>query len=431
MKLRSHLLSNWMPLLVLALSFTFGCQQKTDLSEFATSQADPLSLHGRIIPGEYILTLKDEAVNPAPPGQKFVPSSPKTVDPHNRHKERTAIEAPRIEFLIQQSEEIFQENELSASSVKQIFPARIPALLISVQDEQDANTLRNDPRIASIEPNRIIALGSSPLIKTPFNPSNGIPGKQQNPYGLHKVGGSRDKSNSSAKAWIVDTGIDLDHEDLNVSVSLGANFTSDPSMDDGHGHGTHVAGIIGAINNGIGVKGVAAGIKVIPVKVLDDQGYGSTADVLAGLIYVASQCRSGDAVNISLGGEASDAIDQAVLDIAATGARVFIAAGNMYQDISMTSPARVNGNRIYTIAASDLYNQFAPYSNYGTGIDWIGPGTDILSTYKDNSYGYYSGTSMAAPHIAGFYLKVSDDIENGIGITMPNGQTKYIPAEDD
>ncbi|MFC6981324.1 S8 family serine peptidase [Microbulbifer taiwanensis] len=122
------------------------------------------------------------------------------------------------------------------------------------------------------------------------------------PWGIGRVGGPVD--GSGRDAWIIDTGIDLNHADLNVDGSRGFSaFTSGPNagVDDGHGHGTHVAGTVGAIDNGIDVVGVAANATVIPVKVLDRRGSGTTSGVIAGVDYVGANAASGDCANMSLG----------------------------------------------------------------------------------------------------------------------------------
>src|SRR5690606_33275660 len=148
---------------------------------------------------------------------------------------------------------------------------------------------------------------------------------------------------------------DLDHPDLNVNTSRGFNaFTSGKdgkSLDDGNGHGSHVAGTIAAINNDVGVIGVAPGATVIPVKVLDSRGSGSYSGIIAGVDHVAANGSNGDVANLSLGGPASAALDNAVKAAAQTGVKFALAAGNESQNANNVSPARVNGANIYTISA--------------------------------------------------------------------------------
>ncbi|MGY5847806.1 S8 family serine peptidase [Salegentibacter sp. HM20] len=208
---------------------------------------------------------------------------------------------------------------------------------------------------------------------------------------------------------MIDSGIDLDHADLNVDASRGFNaFTSGKdgrSADDGNGHGTHVAGTIAAINNDIGVIGVAPGATVIPVKVLDSRGSGSYSGVIAGVDHVAAYGNSGDVANMSLGGPTSDALDQAVLSASQQGIKFVLAAGNESSDANNSSPARVNGSNIYTISAMDSNDNWASFSNYGNPpVDYAAPGVAVKSTWKSGGYNTISGTSMAAPHAAGVLL---------------------------
>lgn len=417
-------------LLLSSMMFQVGCQQEQLFDNQSPTAIDRIDHQGSSIQGEYLVILDNEAASRSGI-QTFIPSSAREVDDMAKIRSIKDDLDQRSQLLRKEGGNILSEHGLSSKAINKVFSGSTLGMSVRLSEE-DAKVLEDDPRIASVEPNRVIALGSSALIRTPFRPSDGKKGKQEVPYGTKLVGGSVNMSNSSRRAWIIDTGIDLDHEDLNVDASVGANFTSESSMDDGHGHGTHVAGIVGAINNGIGSLGVAAGAKVVPVKVLDNQGYGTTEDVLEGLVYVASMANRGDVVNISLGGERSNAIDQAVMNIANQGIRVIIAAGNTYEDANVVSPAGVSGNRIYTVAAIGKNKKFAYFSNFGSDVDYLAPGIDIFSTYKDNSYGYYSGTSMAAPHVAGLYLiggEIETDDDNEI--RMPDGRKRGIPTRDD
>jgi hypothetical protein len=228
-------------------------------------------------------------------------------------------------------------------------------------------------------------------------------GGQVTPWGVEAVGGSEAPTGT---AWIVDTGIDLDHPDLVVDAGRSRNFVSrgKKSADDGHGHGTHVAGTIGAVDNGSGVVGVAPGATVVAVRVLDNSGSGFYSDIIAGVDYAASAAASGDVANMSLGGPASQALDDAVRAAAGAGLRFTLAAGNSATDASTTSPARVDHANVLTVSAVGIGNCLASFSNWGSPVDVAAPGVGVLSTYKGGGTATMSGTSMAAPHVAGLWL---------------------------
>ncbi|NRB52924.1 MAG: S8 family serine peptidase [Saprospiraceae bacterium] len=218
--------------------------------------------------------------------------------------------------------------------------------------------------------------------------------------------------------WVLDTGIDLNHPDLNVRGGVYARsfVPGENTAEDLHGHGTHVAGISAGKNNSFGAKGIAYNAWVVPVKVLNRYGSGSWSGILAGLNHVYRYGIRGDVVNMSLGGSISasappTAVERAIKRLANRGIYVVIAAGNSSKHARGATPARVNGSKIYTIAATQKSpywwaHRFASnYSNYGKPpVDFAAPGSSIYSTYKNGGYGYMSGTSMAAPNFAGALL---------------------------
>jgi subtilisin family serine protease len=248
--------------------------------------------------------------------------------------------------------------------------------------------LQQDPMVSSIEPDQEILLGK---------PTGGTTQPAQTvPWGITRVGGA---GNGAGKtAWVIDSGIDLDHPDLNVDVARSKSFLStSTSPDDQNGHGTHVAGIIAAKNNTIGVVGVAADATVVAVRVLDRRGSGSLSGVKA-------NANTNEVANMSLGGGISTALDAAVLAMSAN-VKVSLAAGNESDNANNHSPARVNGNNIYTVSAMGTGDVWASYSNYGNPpVDFCAPGSSIYSCYKGGTYATMSGTSMAAPHVAGILL---------------------------
>ena len=270
----------------------------------------------------------------------------------------------------------------------------------AVVPEARVTALRADPRVLIVERDGPVSL-IQPIVEA--KPGGGGGGGQTVPWGITRVGGAGDGTGKTA--WIIDTGIDLDHPDLNTTRQCHVNFSTGSSPDDGNGHGTHVAGTIAARNNSIGVVGVAANAYVCAVRVLNNAGSGTWADVVAGVDYVAANGASGDVANMSLGGSGSNAtLEQAVLDASAK-VRFALAAGNNGSNAANFTPARVNGSNIYTVSAVDSRNCVASWSNWGNPpVDYAAPGVSILSTYKGGGTRTLSGTSMAAPHVAGVLL---------------------------
>jgi subtilisin family serine protease len=260
----------------------------------------------------------------------------------------------------------------------------------------DAERLRNDPRVKYVEPDRLITLAVA------GKPGGGST-TESTPWGITRVGGAG--SGVGKVAWIIDTGIDQDHPDLTIDATRSRTFVSNTSSwDDGNGHGTHVAGTIAAIDNNIGVVGVAAGATVVAVRVLATNGSGTYSAIIAGVDYVAANASAGDVANMSLGGPGSSALDDAVRNLASQGVKVAVAAGNDGVDCSNTSPARVNATNVYTVSAIASNGCLTSWSNYGSPVDYAAPGSSILSLWKGGGTRTISGTSMASPHVAGILL---------------------------
>ena len=281
------------------------------------------------------------------------------------------------------------------------FAVRMPA---TTAGSAVAELRRNNPRIASCEQDQVMKAAAPPPGKGPGGGGSTPPAEEPD-WGVLRVGGPG-TAVSGRRAWILDTGIDLDHPDLNTAGQPHANFISrDSSPDDLNGHGTHVAGTIAAVDNEIGVIGVAPGAPVVAVRVLDRRGSGTTSGVIAGVEYVADNASSGDVANMSLTGGASLSLDNAVIAAASRGIRFTLAAGNNGANANNYSPARANGDNIYTVSAFSNGDNWASFSNFGNPpVDYGEPGVSIRSTYKNGGYTTLSGTSMAAPHLAGILM---------------------------
>lgn len=297
----------------------------------------------------------------------------------------------------------FEANRMvsgHAGQVTRLYRYSIRGFATHMSAQAVARMTARNPSIAYCEPDRVIELGP---IREEAKPGGGSSSGQTTPWGITWVRGGL--SGAGKTAWIIDTGIDSTHPDLVVDTSRGHSFVPrETSTEDLNGHGTHVSGTIAARNNGIGVIGVAADATVVPVRVLDRRGSGAYSDVIAGVDWVAQHAAAGDVANMSLGGPADDALDAAVL-AASAKVRFAIAAGNSGADANKYSPARVNGTTVYTVSAFDRNGTFAYFSNYGNPpVDFSEPGVSILSTWKGSGYNTISGTSMAAPHLAGLLL---------------------------
>jgi subtilisin len=223
---------------------------------------------------------------------------------------------------------------------------------------------------------------------------------------------------------VIDTGVDLDHPDLNVYTAGAVNCSKGNSADDGNGHGTHVSGTIGALDNGVGVVGMAPGARIWPVRVLNNAGSGSFSDIICGIDYVAAHAGEIEVANMSLGGAGTDsacgsnrdAMHEAICAAVAAGVTFVVAAGNETDDAKNHVPAAYD--EVITVSAladfnglpgggaaatcrTDVDDTIADFSNYGADVDLIAPGVCIYSTWKGAGYNTISGTSMASPHVAG------------------------------
>lgn len=294
--------------------------------------------------------------------------------------------------------------QMKGEAINNVYSKSLMGVSATMTAEQAAK-LANDNRVAYIEKDQMFTLAPPPG-KGPGGGGGGGSTGQETPWGIARVNGGTTYTGNNV-AWIIDSGIDSSHEDLNVDASRGFNaFTNGPDADllaDKNGHGTHVAGTVAAIDNSVGVVGVAAGATVIPVKVLDRRGSGSYSGVIAGIDFVAANGSNGDVANMSLGGSFSQAVNDAVIAASST-VKFAIAAGNESSDANGSSPASANGPNIYTISAMSQGDNWASFSNYGNPpVDFCEPGVAIKSTWP-GGYNTISGTSMASPHACGILL---------------------------
>jgi subtilisin family serine protease len=232
----------------------------------------------------------------------------------------------------------------------------------------------------------------------PLHPPRwGRAGLAQPALPLDKSCRSPESAGQGATVYVIDTGIRLRHKDFGGRASHGRDFVqNDRTAQDGHGHGTHVAA------TAVGTTyGVAKKAKVVAVRVLDDAGAGTTAQVIAGIDWVTRHARKPAVANMSLGGFANAQLDAAVRNSMASGVTYVVAAGNDGLSAGLYSPARVK--QAITVGATDKKDVRAYSSNWGPSLDLFAPGVNITSAShkSDTGKATFSGTSMATPHAAG------------------------------
>ncbi|GAA2328382.1 S8 family peptidase [Streptomyces kunmingensis] len=206
-----------------------------------------------------------------------------------------------------------------------------------------------------------------------------------------------DAAGEGATAYVIDTGVRISHKDFGGRASSGFDaIDNDDNADDGNGHGTHVAGTIAGSAHGVAKKA-----KIVAVRVLDNEGSGTTEQVVAGIDWVTQNHKGPSVANMSLGGGVDEALDAAVQKSIASGVTYAVAAGNESADASTSSPARVP--EAITVASSTRDDEQSSFSNYGSAVDIYAPGSDITSDWNtdDNATDTISGTSMATPHVVG------------------------------
>ncbi|MEE9259102.1 MAG: S8 family serine peptidase [Nitrospinaceae bacterium] len=325
------------------------------------------------------------------------------------------------------------------ASVRFHFTTAIRGFSATLPEQAAARMAAESPRIAYYEKNGVVWLFDRPVSgkKKPSSPGKGGKGGKEPepvqvvPYGIERVGGPVNVEGQGKTAWVIDTGIDLDHPDLNIGSGINLVWRGKNSANDGHGHGTHVAGTIAALDNAIDVVGVAAGAKVEPIRVLDNSGSGTVDRVVAGVDYVAQQGQAGDCANLSLGASGHfQSLHEAVYNAAENQGILFaVAAGNDSSDANNYEPAHIEHPNVYTVSAVTEIDEFAWFSNWGNPpVDFAAPGMSILSTKKGGGVTTMSGTSMAAPHVCGILLLNGSVNQNGFAVNDPDGQPDPIAS---
>jgi subtilisin family serine protease len=345
--------------------------------------------------------------------------------------------APNDYIVVFRSDESDPDGQANAlvkmhgGSLKHVYGAALKGFAVSGLPDAAVAALQRNPRVAFVERDGIMtANGAGVEAPTPS-------------WGLDRIDAASGLNSSytypndgtGVTAYIVDTGIYSTNADFTNRILAGTDFVDGGAPDDCNGHGTHVAGTIG------GTKyGVAKNVRVVAVRVLNCQGSGTTADVIAGINWVAANAIKPAVANMSLGGGFSQSLNAAVAGAVSKGVTFAVAAGNSAADACASSPS--SEPSAITVGATTSADALASFSNYGTCVDINAPGVSITSDWLGGptATNTISGTSMASPHVAGaaaLYLaanptatpadvvsaltsKATPSVLSGVGTGTPN-----------
>jgi subtilisin family serine protease len=323
------------------------------------------------------------------------------------------------------------------------------------------DALEKNPLVDYVDPNYIYTIDDEPVAAQPraiaartfiplaINITRYIPNDpaRTSQYAWDRIGAydgwHLTRGNPGVVIAVIDTGIQLNHPDLAAQIVPGYDFIdNDTDASDGHGHGTHVAGTSGAVtNNAIGGAGTCPNCRLMPVRVLGNNGSGTLLGVANGIIYAAD--RGAQVINMSLGGSGNATLENAVNYAWGRGSLLACAAGNDGTDDTTYAYPAAYANCL-AVGATDAADDDALYSNWGLWVDIAAPGTAIYSTWIGSSYNTIQGTSMATPHVAGVAgllasqglnnaqirsrLETTADPIDGTGLWWSNGRLNLFRA---
>jgi subtilisin family serine protease len=353
-----------------SIAFWMGCgRQPSTVTSPSETPSTPSRAGAQVVPGQYVVVLNDDVGN---------------------------VPAVANDLAGAQGLGLLHVYEHALKG----FAATVPSGRLSA--------LAADPRVKHVEQDQVFAAFAQTL-------PTGINRIDADLNAKAKINDADERVDSDIA--ILDTGIDLDHPDLNVFKNV-TFVRGTSSGNDDNGHGTHVAGTAAALDNGSGVVGVAPGARLWAVKVLARSGLGFTSDIIKGVDYVTQNASAIEVANMSLGGGDSQTLKDAIKKSTDKGVVYAVAAGNSSTDAGGTSPANSPAAGVLTVSAiadfngacgggaaatcaSDVDDTFADFSNFGAVVDIAAPGVCILSTWNNGGTRTISGTSMASPHVAG------------------------------
>lgn len=363
-------------------------------SVFAQKGSEP-----KPIPGQFIVVLKEDVAKPVINQKRIVTNDREKKEQQNSNARSSNLTKVR---------EIASKSNLKQDVIVYEYADILSGFTAKLNDNE-VKSLRANPNVEGVYQDYEVQIVSNFTSYDECEEEASFYA-QTTTCAVTKAGGPVDGSSKATWIWILDTGIDLDHPDLNVqtSATYAKSFIAGQTVEDGHGHGTHVAGIAAAKNNSIGVVGVSSGARVVPVKVLSNSGSGSFSGIISGLNHVAMYDIPGDVVNMSIEAygyancqNSNPALRDAIFNLGNAGTYVVMAAGNESANANLNLPGCINGNRVYTVGSITCANACSGFSNWGNSVDWVAVGSSVYSTHKNGGYTTMNGTSMASPVVAG------------------------------